>query len=706
MKPGVLNKESSKENKIFFKTSNSNLNSNMSKNNSFLENSPGMKFKIDNDTGGFTSLDKDNKNSEINLTTSQLTEGSMDSHESSSTTKTNKMIVNYTKSEVKEKISKIFMSFAKFYKEDKQFLLSQQALVKILKKLNLVDEETLRLSDLDLIFRKINPHSNKLNEKQFLDYIVKLVGKMYPQEYKENAKNSVNFFISNTFEPYSKYLEESQGGQLEDSNRSSMTVNTFPLKSIENLVTKTFDSQVNALLHSVYFAIKEIYLNYFHYEVNNYKDKKKIQDGSFTNLLDFCKDFEVFPYLINMDQLVVYYNLIIKTEIKPRDSFLTFEKDAKDIGVLFTLSRFCLMFYHFAIISYLKNNTLGFGNIKSATDVDKLLLFLEKLENSRGFKNLERRTSRPHVSKLTLIPNKNVLSMIDLNIFKIDTRETNFENKTVTSFPKSDKNQIDTKTIKEFNLKSKIYGEGDLRSLLSVDTEVFTYIQNKLEHLKELFQYYSLIGDKLSFNRMNISSFRKFLKDCDILITKPRSSSIISGGKTKTNIRNLSAHKRADITKIKNSSLSKSPMKSENKSKSPPGKNNKNTTLNNTNRFVNFSEKGGKLTESDANIIFFTLTGPRNFDNSAKIKQQFDKNTGFIGCFDENISKGQSVYFDKTTNLKNNKDSAILKMDFFIFLKSLELIATRLYPKFVFNRAVIELFEKVKIFYFNHYFNI
>lgn len=698
MKSSLQIKESFKGNQIFLKTSNSNINSNMSKNNSFLENSPGGKFKIENDTGGFTSLDKENKNSELILTTSQLTEGSMDSHESSSSTKTNKMIVNYTKSEVKEKISKIFMSFAKYYKEDKQFLLSQQSLVKILRKLNLVDEETLKLCTLDIIFRKINPHSNKLNEKQFLDYIVKLVGKMYPQEYKENAKNSVNFFIANTFEPYAKYLEESQGGNLEDLNKSNISVNIFPIKSIENLVLKTFDSQVNALLHSIYFAIKEIYLNYFHFEVNNYKDKKKIQDGSFANLLDFCKDFEVFPYLINMDQFVIYFNLILKIEIKPRDSFLTFEKDAKDIGSVFTLSRFCLMFYHFALISYLKNNTLGFASIKSATEVDKLLLFLEKLENSNGFKNLERRTSKPHVSKLTLIPNKNVLSMIDLNIFKVDVKETNFENKTVTSFPKYDKNQIDTKTIKEFNLKNKNFGEVDLRSLLSVDREVFTYIQNKLDHLKELFQYYSVIGDKLSFNRMNISSFRKFLKDCEILLTKPRSSSLIEGKKTKTNNRNLSSQKRTEISKIKNSSISKSPDKNDDKRKSSPGKNTKNNIPRNTNRFVNFSEKGGKLTESDANILFFTLTGPRNFDNSAKIKQQFDKNTGFIGCFDENIPIGKNVYIDKTTNLKNNKDSVILKMDFFIFLKSLELIATRLYPKFNLNRAVIELFEKVNKF--------
>ena len=46
-------------------------------------------------------------------------------------------------------------------------------------------------------------------------------------------------------------------------------------------------------------------------------------------------------------------------------------------------------------------------------DPEKMLLFLEKLENSNGFLNLERRTNKPHTSKLTLIPAKFVLKMID-----------------------------------------------------------------------------------------------------------------------------------------------------------------------------------------------------------------------------------------------------------------------------------------------------
>jgi hypothetical protein len=261
---------------------------------------------------------------------------------------------------------------------------------------------------------------------------------------------------------------------------------------------------------------------------------------------------------------------------------------------------------------------------------------------------------------------------------------------------------MDTKTIKQFNQISKLTGESDLRSLLSVDNDVFAYIQNKLEPLKELFHNYSLIGDKLSFNRMNVSSFRKFLKDCDVLMHRPKRSSSIITGKGQ----NSSPHRRVNSSN-KSKAFSKSPNKitSPEKNKSPNRsinipKTKTNVNLNpNTNKYVNVTT-GGKFTESDAHIIFFTLTGPRNFDNSAKIKSQFDKNSGYLGFFDDNLSQGKSVYFDKTFNMKINKETAMLKMDFFLFVKSFELIASRLYPRFNLNKAVYDLFEKVEILFY------
>lgn len=43
-----------------------------------------------------------------------------------------------------------------------------------------------------------------------------------------------------------------------------------------------------------------------------------------------------------------------------------------------------------------------------------LCLMLERMELSRGFGNLEKKTNRPHTSKITLLPSKQVLSNLSI----------------------------------------------------------------------------------------------------------------------------------------------------------------------------------------------------------------------------------------------------------------------------------------------------
>jgi hypothetical protein len=46
------------------------------------------------------------------------------------------------------------------------------------------------------------------------------------------------------------------------------------------------------------------------------------------------------------------------------------------------------------------------------------VLFLEKLDGSRGFQNLERKTSKPHTSKITLIPDKDVIELVKKSLIR------------------------------------------------------------------------------------------------------------------------------------------------------------------------------------------------------------------------------------------------------------------------------------------------
>ena len=42
-------------------------------------------------------------------------------------------------------------------------------------------------------------------------------------------------------------------------------------------------------------------------------------------------------------------------------------------------------------------------------EAEMVCLLLERLELSRGFNNLEKKTNRPHTSKITLLPSKHVI---------------------------------------------------------------------------------------------------------------------------------------------------------------------------------------------------------------------------------------------------------------------------------------------------------
>ena len=46
----------------------------------------------------------------------------------------------------------------------------------------------------------------------------------------------------------------------------------------------------------------------------------------------------------------------------------------------------------------------------SLLEAEMLCLLLERMELSRGFGNLEKKTNRPHTSKITLLPKKSVVN--------------------------------------------------------------------------------------------------------------------------------------------------------------------------------------------------------------------------------------------------------------------------------------------------------
>ena len=84
---------------------------------------------------------------------------------------------------------------------------------------------------------------------------------------------------------------------------------------------------------------------------------------------------------------------------------------------------------------------------------------------------------------------------------------------------------VDRKLIKEFNTMSVVdmnkAKKFELKKFLNLDQDLIHLIEENLEGLSELYLQYSRISDKTTFNRMALSSYIKFLKKADIIMSIP-----------------------------------------------------------------------------------------------------------------------------------------------------------------------------------------
>ncbi len=209
-----------------------------------------------------------------------------------------------------------------------------------------------------------------------------------------------------------------------------------------------------------------------------------------------------------------------------------------------------------------------------------------------------------------------------------------------------------------------------MRNLLKIKGDAFEMISSKFDIIRDVYIYYSEMGNKLNYDKMSLTSFKKFIHDCGVVAEMQKESSILDTSK---------------LIKIK--SLSKSPIRKNNFD----DVNLSNAFTKSFNKNSNFKAPQGKLFESDINIIYLHLTGPKNFDNSLQIKNHFNKNYGFTGNFEGNLTK--AIVIDKKENTPSDNPSN--KLNFLLFLKSFEFIAMKIFPELKLDDAVEKFFTNV-----------
>ncbi len=280
----------------------------------------------------------------------------------------NESVQTVSKEEIKGNCMKMFVNYAKFNSVDKAYYLNQQILIKLLKELNVLNNNNLKTSDIDIIFKKVNTFDKKIHFQQFMDILVHISKRNDPDGFKNNQKDCIKDLILNMWSYFSRNQENSEilSYQLEESvvslNRSKNLHNV-----IENFV-KNFeiDNKMILMINDVYYTIKEIYSVYFNSELNNNTEKNKLLNNSFERLSEFVKEFEIIPYLCNISNIIVYWDYLIN--LSPKDLTKNKSKpelidEKRDLGRFFTLSKFSALLVYLGVFSFNKCNPLSMNTI-------------------------------------------------------------------------------------------------------------------------------------------------------------------------------------------------------------------------------------------------------------------------------------------------------------------------------------------------------
>ena len=293
----------------------------------------------------------------------------------------------------------IFLNNSEYNKIKDCYMMSKTNFLNILKPLNIIKSQLI-LVEIDLIYDSISAKKSMIIYSQFNQILMKIIQKLYPEQYSMSPQLTITYFINKLIKYYNLFFENKIPKDY---------LYKYQYNSIVKLMQASPNENQLYLISQIILTINEIYEKYFTYEFD--KNQENINKSS-ENLVNFCRDFEIIPQIINSTQAMTYYNLIIHIE-----QLYNFFKDAlknkkicKNKGKIFTLYHFILFILHMSLYTYTKIFESKTWNTKNSdiTKESKLLLFLEKLEHSKGMTNFLSKLYTPRTKPLSLIPPRKV----------------------------------------------------------------------------------------------------------------------------------------------------------------------------------------------------------------------------------------------------------------------------------------------------------
>lgn len=157
-----------------------------------------------------------------------------------------------------------------------------------------------------------------------------------------------------------------------------------------------------------------MYYVYFQHEIRANEAEDKTRKINEKQVFEFLRDFDICPTLINKG---VAYKIFLSCYENPLPVYHSTACDViesnnqqisqKTIGRYFTFLKFIDFLVKCAKATYSDNSNFKENNMIEA---EMFCLILERMELSKGFMNFEKKTFKPHTSKITLLPSKTALN--------------------------------------------------------------------------------------------------------------------------------------------------------------------------------------------------------------------------------------------------------------------------------------------------------
>ena len=298
--------------------------------------------------------------------------------------------------EVKKRLKKIFQFYTTFGDRCNTSNLKSNKFHKMMLDCG-VRGQYLTQRELDLLFVAENKHNPNMDYQTFLQLLVKVAENRYHGTIP--SREALDRFLKEHMLPLYNSLY-----QLSD-----MGVEDIKLK--EPIIER-----VLVILKSVHVLLVKLYQTYFPWEVQTSQQQSIIKQRDEVSLFSLLRDFDVCPALMTKGAVTMIWTEIMETPLHELsrnsriESMVSFME--RDIGTLFTFSRFCTLLVRIASVvyeEYLKAFDFPIGQ------AEKLTMLLERMDMSTGMQEFERKTCITHNNKTSLLVPKEILEKVCLH---------------------------------------------------------------------------------------------------------------------------------------------------------------------------------------------------------------------------------------------------------------------------------------------------